>query len=107
MSNGSTEPPDGSRIENGRTRPSLVDVEAILRALDAPPEPVAKASALARMANTVDNAHEPGIGAHSTGPCFGGVEVREVVGNEEMTTPKTTITGPVHLTAPPSEWPRR
>lgn len=41
-----------SRIENGRTRPSLVDVEAILRALEAPPELVAKVSALARMANT-------------------------------------------------------
>ncbi|WP_093599572.1 helix-turn-helix domain-containing protein [Streptomyces griseoaurantiacus] len=41
-----------SRIENGRTRPSLVDVEAILRALEAPPELVAEASALARMANT-------------------------------------------------------
>ncbi|MEV0409210.1 helix-turn-helix transcriptional regulator [Streptomyces sp. NPDC050448] len=27
-----------SRIENGRTRPSLVDVEQILRALDAPRE---------------------------------------------------------------------
>lgn len=41
-----------SRIENGRTRPSLVDVEAILRAVQAPPELVAEASALARMANT-------------------------------------------------------
>ncbi|MFH8618360.1 Scr1 family TA system antitoxin-like transcriptional regulator [Streptomyces sp. NPDC017979] len=41
-----------SRIENGRTRPSLVDVEQILRALDAPPELVAEVSALARMANT-------------------------------------------------------
>jgi transcriptional regulator with XRE-family HTH domain len=41
-----------SRIENGRTRPSLVEVEQILRALDAPPELVAEVSALARMANT-------------------------------------------------------
>lgn len=41
-----------SRIENGRTRPSLVDVEQILRALDAPPELVAEVFALARMANT-------------------------------------------------------
>lgn len=41
-----------SRIENGRTRPSLVDVEQILRALDAPPGLVAEVSALARMANT-------------------------------------------------------
>lgn len=41
-----------SRIENGRTRPSLVDVEAILRAVDAPPELVAEVSALARLANT-------------------------------------------------------
>ncbi|MGA5220871.1 helix-turn-helix domain-containing protein [Streptomyces cinereoruber] len=41
-----------SRIENGRTRPSLVDVEQILRALDAPPELVSEVSALARMANT-------------------------------------------------------
>ncbi|MFH8219200.1 Scr1 family TA system antitoxin-like transcriptional regulator [Streptomyces sp. NPDC018057] len=41
-----------SRIENGRTRPYLVDVEQILRALDAPPALVAEVSALARMANT-------------------------------------------------------
>ncbi|MFD3777591.1 helix-turn-helix domain-containing protein [Streptomyces sp. NPDC058612] len=41
-----------SRIENGRTRPSLVDVEQILRALEAPPELVAEVSALARLANT-------------------------------------------------------
>ncbi|MFJ7627915.1 Scr1 family TA system antitoxin-like transcriptional regulator [Streptomyces sp. NPDC097595] len=41
-----------SRIENGRTRPSLVDVEQILRALNAPPALVAAVSALARMANT-------------------------------------------------------
>ncbi|MFD3824169.1 helix-turn-helix domain-containing protein [Streptomyces sp. NPDC058625] len=41
-----------SRIENGKVRPSLVDVEQILRALDAPPHIVAEISALARMANT-------------------------------------------------------
>jgi transcriptional regulator with XRE-family HTH domain len=41
-----------SRIENGKVRPSLVDVEQILRALDAPPSMVAEVSALARMANT-------------------------------------------------------
>ncbi|MFE7118141.1 helix-turn-helix domain-containing protein [Streptomyces sp. NPDC057654] len=41
-----------SRIENGRVRPSLVDVEQILRALDAPPALVAEVMALARMANT-------------------------------------------------------
>lgn len=41
-----------SRIENGKTRPSLVDVEQILRALEAPPELVAEVSALARLANT-------------------------------------------------------
>lgn len=41
-----------SRIESGRTRPSLVDVEQILRALEAPPELVAEVSALARLANT-------------------------------------------------------
>lgn len=41
-----------SRIENGRARPSLVDVEQILRALEAPPELVAEVAALARMANT-------------------------------------------------------
>lgn len=41
-----------SRIENGNVRPSLVDVEQILRAIDAPAELVAEASALARMANT-------------------------------------------------------
>ncbi|MFF0969706.1 helix-turn-helix domain-containing protein [Streptomyces sp. NPDC003703] len=41
-----------SRIENGRTRPSLIDVEQTLRALDAPPALVAEVSALARMANT-------------------------------------------------------
>lgn len=41
-----------SRIENGRTRPSLVDVEQILRALDAPPDLVWEVTALARVANT-------------------------------------------------------
>ncbi|MFE7094914.1 helix-turn-helix domain-containing protein [Streptomyces erythrochromogenes] len=41
-----------SRIENGNVRPSLVDVEQILRAIDAPAELVAEVSALARMANT-------------------------------------------------------
>ncbi|MFD9570804.1 helix-turn-helix domain-containing protein [Streptomyces sp. NPDC059982] len=41
-----------SRIENGKVRPSLVDVEQILRAIGAPAELVAEVSALARMANT-------------------------------------------------------
>jgi transcriptional regulator with XRE-family HTH domain len=41
-----------SRIENGRVRPSLVDVEQILRALDAPTSVVDKVSALARLAHT-------------------------------------------------------
>jgi transcriptional regulator with XRE-family HTH domain len=41
-----------SRIENGRVRPSLVDVEQILRALDAPPGMIEEVSALARLANT-------------------------------------------------------
>ncbi|MEU2853604.1 helix-turn-helix transcriptional regulator [Streptomyces syringium] len=41
-----------SRIENGKVRPSLVDVEQILRAIDAPADLVAEISALARMANT-------------------------------------------------------
>jgi transcriptional regulator with XRE-family HTH domain len=41
-----------SRIENGRVRPSLVDIEQILKALDAPPELIAEVSALARIANT-------------------------------------------------------
>ncbi|WJV48297.1 helix-turn-helix domain-containing protein [Streptomyces flavofungini] len=41
-----------SRIENGKVRPSLVDVEQILRALDAPSALVAEVMALARIANT-------------------------------------------------------
>ncbi|WP_329100769.1 helix-turn-helix domain-containing protein [Streptomyces sp. NBC_01439] len=41
-----------SRIENGKVRPSLVDVEQILRAIDAPADLLAEISALARMANT-------------------------------------------------------
>jgi transcriptional regulator with XRE-family HTH domain len=41
-----------SRIENGKVRPSLVDVEQILRALDAPPGLVEEVSSLARLANT-------------------------------------------------------
>ncbi|MFF7688341.1 Scr1 family TA system antitoxin-like transcriptional regulator [Streptomyces syringium] len=41
-----------SRIENGKVRPSLVDVEQILKALDASPEVVAEVAALARIANT-------------------------------------------------------
>ncbi|QJT03808.1 helix-turn-helix domain-containing protein [Streptomyces asoensis] len=41
-----------SRIENGKVRPSLVDVEQILRALDAPPGMIEEVSALARLANT-------------------------------------------------------
>ncbi|WP_225826847.1 helix-turn-helix domain-containing protein [Streptomyces naphthomycinicus] len=41
-----------SRIENGKVRPSLLDVEQILRALDAPAELVEEFAALARLANT-------------------------------------------------------
>ncbi|MGQ4332716.1 helix-turn-helix domain-containing protein [Streptomyces hayashii] len=41
-----------SRIENGKVRPSLVDVEQILRALDAPTGMIEEISALARLANT-------------------------------------------------------
>ncbi|MEU9700043.1 helix-turn-helix transcriptional regulator [Streptomyces sp. NPDC047981] len=41
-----------SRIENRKVRPSLVDVEQILRALDAPPNVVSEVSSLARLANT-------------------------------------------------------
>ncbi|WP_380280872.1 Scr1 family TA system antitoxin-like transcriptional regulator [Kitasatospora purpeofusca] len=41
-----------SKIETGRVTPSLVDVELILRALDAPPDLVAHVTALARIANT-------------------------------------------------------
>ncbi|MEU9437946.1 helix-turn-helix transcriptional regulator [Streptomyces sp. NPDC048252] len=41
-----------SRIENGKVRPSLLDVEQILRALDAPPSMIEEVSTLARLANT-------------------------------------------------------
>ncbi|MCZ2527324.1 helix-turn-helix domain-containing protein [Streptomyces sp. HB2AG] len=41
-----------SRIENGKVRPSLVDIERILRALDAPPALMAEVSALARIVAT-------------------------------------------------------
>lgn len=41
-----------SRIENGRVRPSLVDIERIHTALDAPAPLVAEVSALARIAAT-------------------------------------------------------
>lgn len=41
-----------SKIENGRVTPSLVDVERILRALDAPAELVQEIGALARNAHT-------------------------------------------------------
>jgi hypothetical protein len=41
-----------SKIETGRVTPSLVDVELILRALNAPPDLVAHVTALARIANT-------------------------------------------------------
>ncbi|MFC9293118.1 helix-turn-helix domain-containing protein [Streptomyces sp. NPDC057011] len=41
-----------SRIENGKVRPSLVDVEQLLRACDAPPTLVAQVMILARLANT-------------------------------------------------------
>ncbi|MGK5641210.1 helix-turn-helix domain-containing protein [Streptomyces sp. URMC 126] len=41
-----------SNIESGKVTPSLVDVELILRALDAPPQLVSDITALARIANT-------------------------------------------------------
>ncbi|MFE8012470.1 helix-turn-helix domain-containing protein [Streptomyces antibioticus] len=41
-----------SNIEGGKLTPSLVDVELILRALNAPTELVAQVTALARVANT-------------------------------------------------------
>ncbi|MFF7816008.1 helix-turn-helix domain-containing protein [Streptomyces sp. NPDC007945] len=41
-----------SRIESGKVRPTLVDIERILRALEAPPALVAEVSALARIAAT-------------------------------------------------------
>lgn len=41
-----------SKIETGRIIPSVVDVERILQALDAPPEMLAEITALARLANT-------------------------------------------------------
>ncbi|MFD4169120.1 helix-turn-helix domain-containing protein [Streptomyces albidoflavus] len=41
-----------SRIENGRVRPTLVDIERLLTALEAPPALVAEVSALARIAAT-------------------------------------------------------
>ncbi|MFF4700962.1 helix-turn-helix domain-containing protein [Streptomyces chattanoogensis] len=41
-----------SNIESGKITPTLVDVELILRALEAPPELIAEVTALARMANT-------------------------------------------------------
>ncbi|MDX3800603.1 helix-turn-helix transcriptional regulator [Streptomyces sp. AK04-3B] len=41
-----------SKFETGRKTPKLVDVERILRALDAPPELVTEITALARIANT-------------------------------------------------------
>jgi transcriptional regulator with XRE-family HTH domain len=41
-----------SKIETGRIIPSVVDVERILQALDAPPEVLAEITALARLANT-------------------------------------------------------
>ncbi len=41
-----------SRIENGKVRPTLVDIERLLTALEAPPALVAEVSALARIAAT-------------------------------------------------------
>nr|WP_203689410.1 helix-turn-helix transcriptional regulator [Streptomyces sp. SID12488] len=41
-----------SKFETGKKTPKLVDVERILRALDAPPELVTEVTALARIANT-------------------------------------------------------
>ncbi|MBB6170065.1 transcriptional regulator with XRE-family HTH domain [Nocardiopsis mwathae] len=45
-----------SKIETGKMIPSLVDVESILRALDAPPALVDEVAELARIANTEWNA---------------------------------------------------
>ncbi|WP_342673135.1 helix-turn-helix transcriptional regulator [Streptomyces sparsogenes] len=44
-----------SRIENGKVQPSLLDVNRILRAVDASAEVIAEVTALARLANTVDD----------------------------------------------------
>jgi transcriptional regulator with XRE-family HTH domain len=41
-----------SKIETGKVIPSVVDVERILQALNAPPDVLAEATALARLANT-------------------------------------------------------
>ncbi|MFD7417797.1 helix-turn-helix domain-containing protein [Kitasatospora purpeofusca] len=41
-----------SRIENGKSPASLVDVEQILRTLEAPPDVLARVTKLARLANT-------------------------------------------------------
>ncbi|MDX3386493.1 helix-turn-helix transcriptional regulator [Streptomyces niveiscabiei] len=41
-----------SRIENGKARPSLLDIETLLAALDASPEVVEEVASLARRANT-------------------------------------------------------
>ncbi|MGP2439062.1 helix-turn-helix domain-containing protein [Streptomyces sp. JW3] len=41
-----------SKFETGKKTPTLVDVERILRAIDAPPEVVSELTALARVANT-------------------------------------------------------
>ncbi|MBT2403779.1 MULTISPECIES: helix-turn-helix transcriptional regulator [unclassified Streptomyces] len=41
-----------SKFETGKKTPKLVDVERILRALDAPPELITEVAALARIANT-------------------------------------------------------
>ncbi|WP_329570666.1 Scr1 family TA system antitoxin-like transcriptional regulator [Kitasatospora sp. NBC_01266] len=41
-----------SKIETGRVTPALIDVELILRALEAPSELIAHVTALARIANT-------------------------------------------------------
>ncbi|WFB07844.1 helix-turn-helix domain-containing protein [Streptomyces sp. LX-29] len=41
-----------SKIETGKTTPTLVDVERILRALEAPPQLITEVTALARIANT-------------------------------------------------------
>lgn len=41
-----------SRIENGKARPSFLDIETLLTALDASPEAVEEVASLARRANT-------------------------------------------------------
>ncbi|MFD8935899.1 helix-turn-helix domain-containing protein [Streptomyces sp. NPDC059578] len=55
-----------SNIETGRATPGLVDVELILRALEAPPELVIETTALARLAHM--EWQRQGTGACTTRP---------------------------------------